>query len=71
MASVKLDDRLLYFFEIYALHTDRRELRRGEVLLQLEPKVFDLLLIAKRDRVVNKEDLIAGSGWGGSSRTRR
>jgi hypothetical protein len=36
-------------------------------LLQIEPKVFDLLafLIAMRDRVVSEEDLIAGV-WMGS-----
>jgi len=34
---------LLYFFEDYALDTGRRELRRGEGLLSVEPKVFDLL----------------------------
>jgi hypothetical protein len=53
---------LLYFFDEYALDTDRRELRRGGGLLPVEPKVFDLLahLIGKRDQVVSKEDLIAG-----------
>ena len=53
---------MVYFFEEYALDTDRRELRRGDDLLPVEPKVFDLLahLIGKRDQVVSKEDLIAG-----------
>ena len=57
---------MLYFFEEYALDTDRRELRRGEGLLQVEPKVFDLLtlLIARRDRVASKDDLIAGVWMG-------
>jgi adenylate cyclase len=57
---------LRYFFEEYALDTDRRELRGGEGLLQVEPKVFDLLalLIARRDRVLSKEDLIAGVWMG-------
>ena len=52
---------MLYFFDEYALDTDRRELRRGGGLLSVEPKVFDLLvfLIDGRDRVVSKEDLIA------------
>jgi DNA-binding winged helix-turn-helix (wHTH) protein len=52
---------LFYFFEEYSLDTDRRELRRGDDLLPVEPKVFDLLahLIGKRDQVVSKEDLIA------------
>ena len=53
---------MLYFFEEYSLDTDRRELRRGDDLLPVEPKVFDLLahLIGKRDQVVSKQDLIAG-----------
>jgi TolB-like protein len=57
---------LLYFFDEYALDTDRRELRRGDGLLSVEPKVFDLLvyLIEGRDRVVSKEDLIAGVWMG-------
>jgi TolB-like protein/tetratricopeptide (TPR) repeat protein len=57
---------LLYLFEDYALDTDRRELRRGGVLLSVEPKVFDLLvhLISNRERVVSKDDLI-GAVWNG------
>src|SRR5262249_49302183 len=48
------------------LDTDRRELRRGDELVTLEPQVFDLLvyLIRNRDRVVSKDDLIA-TVWGG------
>ena len=57
---------MLYFFDEYALDTDRRELRRGDGLLPVEPKVFDLLvyLIGGRDRVVSKDDLIAGVWMG-------
>jgi adenylate cyclase len=57
---------LLYFFDQYALDTDRRELRRGDGLVSVEPKVFDLLvhLIGRRDQVVSKEDLIAGVWMG-------
>jgi adenylate cyclase len=57
---------MLYFFDEYALDTDRRELRRGDGLLSIEPKVFDLLvyLIGSRERVVSKEDLIAGVWMG-------
>lgn len=48
------------------LDAGRRELRRGPTLLAVEPQVFDLLvfLVANRDRVVSKEDLLA-SVWGG------
>jgi DNA-binding winged helix-turn-helix (wHTH) protein len=62
---------LLYFFDEYTLDTDRRELRRGDGLLPVEPKVFDLLvhLIGRRDQVVSKEDLIAG-GLAGQGRLR-
>ncbi len=51
---------MLYFFDDYALDTDRRELRRRGELLSVEPKVFDLLayLVESRDRVVSKDDLI-------------
>jgi adenylate cyclase len=57
---------LLFFFDEYVLDTDRRELRRGDGLLSVEPKVLDLLvyLIGGRDRVVSKEDLIAGVWMG-------
>ena len=56
---------MLYFFEDYALDTDRRELRRGATLLSMEPQVFDLLvfLLGNRDRVVSKDDLLAWV-WG-------
>src|SRR5262245_23827985 len=58
--------KLLLIFEDYALDTDRRELRRGDVLLSVEPKVFDLLvhLIGNRERVISKDDLI-GAIWNG------
>src|SRR5215475_8191448 len=57
---------LLYFFENYSLDTERRELRRGAEAISLQPQVFDLLeyLIRNRERVVSKDDLIAGI-WGG------
>jgi DNA-binding winged helix-turn-helix (wHTH) protein len=44
----------------------RRELRRANVPVHVEPQVFDLLiyLVQNRDRVVSKDDLIA-SIWGG------
>jgi adenylate cyclase len=52
---------LLYLFEDYALDTERRELRRGDAPVAIEPKVFDLLafVIENRRRVVSRDDLIA------------
>jgi DNA-binding winged helix-turn-helix (wHTH) protein len=68
---------LLFRFEDFSLDIDRRELRRGAALVQLEPQVFDLLvhLVRNRDRVVSKDDMIAAV-WGGrivseSARTNR
>ncbi len=57
---------VLYSFDAFVLDTDRRELRRGEELLSVEPKVFDLLvfLIVRRSRVVSKDELIAGVWMG-------
>ena len=47
-------------FGDHRLDIARRELRRGTELVDLEPKVFDLLafLIRNRDRVVSKDDLL-------------
>jgi len=58
--------RLRIQFDGYSLDTDRRELRVGDALVPIQPQVFDLLeyLIANRDRVVSKDDLIA-SIWKG------
>ena len=55
-----------FLFEDYVLDTERRELRRGPVLLAVEPQVFDLLVFLVRncDRVVSKDDLL-DSVWGG------
>src|SRR5437764_13548918 len=55
-----------YFFEDYALDTDRRELRRGPDVVPTAPQVLDLLeyLIRSRDRVVSKDDLI-NAIWNG------
>jgi TolB-like protein len=55
-----------FFFENHVLDAERRELRRGAELVAIEPQVFDLLLylIENRDRVLSKNDLIAGV-WGG------
>jgi pimeloyl-ACP methyl ester carboxylesterase len=57
---------VLFHFGEYALDTDRRELARRGDLVAVEPQVFDLLvyLIRNRERVVSKDDLLAGV-WGG------
>jgi TolB-like protein len=57
---------LLYYFQNYVLDTERRELRHGADAVSLQPQVFDLLeyLIRNRERVVSKDNLIAGI-WGG------
>ena len=55
-------------FGDYEIDVERRELRRAETPVHVEPQVFDLLvyLVQNRDRVVSKDDLIA-SVWGGRS----
>ena len=57
---------MLYFFENFALDSDRLQLRVDGAVVAVEPQVFDLLLylIENRQRVVSKDDLIA-SVWGG------
>jgi TolB-like protein len=57
---------LRYYFEEFALDTDRRELHRGTEMVAITPQVFDLLdyLIRNRERVVSKEDLI-NAVWNG------
>ncbi len=58
--------QLRFTFGDHLLDTERHELRRGADLVAVEPQVFDLLvhLLANRDRVVSKDDLIA-SIWNG------
>jgi TolB-like protein len=53
-------------FGEHFLDVQRRELRRGGELVPMEPQVFDVLvyLVANRDRVVGKDDLI-DAVWGG------
>jgi TolB-like protein len=55
-----------FSFGDHVLDLDRRELRRGGALVELEPQVFDLLvyLVRNRDRVVSKDDIFQ-SVWGG------
>jgi TolB-like protein len=52
---------LIFAFENCLLDTKRRELRREGALVAVEPGVFDLLqyLVRNRERVVDKDDLIA------------
>ncbi|MBR0851796.1 winged helix-turn-helix domain-containing protein [Bradyrhizobium diazoefficiens] len=47
-------------FEDFVLDPERRELRRAEALVALEPQVFDVLtyLVRHRDRVVTRDDLL-------------
>ena len=54
------------YFEKCVLDTDRRELRRGEIPVPVQPQVFDLLvhLIENHDRVVTKDDLLEAV-WNG------
>ena len=53
---------LLFQVEDRIVDLARREVRRNDQRLEVEPRVFDLLvyLIANRDRLVTKDDLIAG-----------
>jgi len=55
-----------FVFGDHRLDVQRRELHRGVELIDVEPKVFDLLafLVQHRDRVVSKDDLL-DAVWGG------
>jgi DNA-binding winged helix-turn-helix (wHTH) protein len=57
---------MLYLFEDFVLDPERRELRRGGVVIAVQPQVFDLLeyLITNRGRVVSKDDILQAV-WGG------
>jgi TolB-like protein len=57
---------LLYYFSDLVLDSSRRELRRGEDQVPLEPQVFDLLefLVRARDRVVSRDELLEAV-WNG------
>jgi DNA-binding winged helix-turn-helix (wHTH) protein/pimeloyl-ACP methyl ester carboxylesterase len=56
----------LYTFEGFVLDADRFELRHGDSVVHVEPKVFDVLeyLIRHRHRVVTKNELLE-TVWGG------
>lgn len=51
---------MVFAFDDYRLDVDRRELRRGRDLVELEPQEFDLLvcLVRHRHRVVSRDDLL-------------
>ena len=53
---------MIYRFEGYTLDDQLCELRRDEALIAVEPKAFRLLhcLLARRERVVSREELLAG-----------
>jgi TolB-like protein len=57
---------LRFAFQDFTLDCHRREFRRGETLLALEPKVFDLLayLVEHNDRVISRDELISAV-WDG------
>ena len=57
---------MAYTFREYRLDIKRRELRRGDELVALEPQVLDLLiyLVRHRDQVVSKQDILDGV-WAG------
>jgi class 3 adenylate cyclase/tetratricopeptide (TPR) repeat protein len=57
---------MIYLFEDHSLDSDRRELRRRNAIVAVEPQVFDILqhLIGNRGRVVSKDDLLA-EVWNG------
>jgi TolB-like protein len=51
---------MFFAFDDFVLDCDRRELRRGAALVQVEPKVLDFLayVVRNRHRVVSKDELI-------------
>lgn len=57
---------MLYSFDRYCVDVKSRELKAGELMIEIEPQVFDLLvyLIQHRDKVVSKEELFE-TIWGG------
>jgi DNA-binding winged helix-turn-helix (wHTH) protein len=61
---------VIYIFDNYTLDGNKRELRDREVVVQLQPCVFDLLefLLRNRDRVVSKDEMPRPCGAGGSFR---
>ena len=60
---------LIYAFDNYTFDVDKRELRAAGRVVELQPQVFDLLqfLLANRDRVVSKDELLAAVWRGRAS----
>jgi TolB-like protein len=58
--------KLLFHFNDFTLDPDKRELRGGQHLVEVQPQVFDLLeyLIRNRERIVSKDDLLTAI-WSG------
>ena len=63
---------MIYQFAGYTLDPARRELRRGDAPVAVEPQVFDVLktLIDARDRVVSRDELLEIVWHGGTGRAR-
>jgi DNA-binding winged helix-turn-helix (wHTH) protein/pimeloyl-ACP methyl ester carboxylesterase len=57
---------LAFHFEDFVLDPERRELRRADALIEVEPQVFDLIhyLVRERERVVTKDDVL-DAVWSG------
>jgi DNA-binding winged helix-turn-helix (wHTH) protein len=52
---------VIYVFDNFTFDVDKRELRAGQRVVELQPQVFDVLefLLANRDRMVTKDELLA------------
>lgn len=57
---------MAFHFENFTLDPGRRELRRADALVAVEPQVFDLIdyLVRRREHVVSKDDLL-DAVWNG------
>src|SRR5262249_60055666 len=64
--AIGMSHNVRFFFANHKLDTDRRELFCGTKLNAVEPRALDLLiyLIQNRDRIVDKDELVA-SVWSG------
>lgn len=61
-----MEEQRRYAFDDFVLDADLFELRQGDTVVHVEPKVFDVLeyLIRHRERVVTKHELL-DTIWGG------